>query len=235
MVFKSVLTKNWMTKRDLPGALLITLALVTILLASSFIFLHDIYNSADWMPASKDAIFKHHEYWRLWSALFAHGDLPHIFGNLFLFIPFSYYLSGYFGFSFFPLAGFFLGGVTNFIVLTSMPGHVSLIGASGVVYWMGGAWMTLAYLIDRREKKGRRLLRSIGISMILFLPENYKSDISYSSHFIGFGLGMVSAIAMYSVHRKQYLQAEVIEYVVDEDVDFDWSGEEGNERGFEEP
>lgn len=216
-----------MTKRDLPGALFITMFMILVLLGTSFVYLQNIYGASSWMAVSQDAIFKRHEYWRLWTALFAHGDLPHIFSNLFLFIPFSYYLSGYFGFSFFPLAGFALGGLTNFIVIQSLPPQVSLLGASGVVYWMGGAWMTLAYLVDRREKNGKRLIRSIGISMILFLPESYKSEVSYSSHFIGFGLGMISAMIMYYIHRKQYLAAEVIEYVVDEDVDFDWSGDEG--------
>lgn len=227
MVFKSVLTKNWMTKRDLPGALFTTFVMVLILLSTSFVYLQNIFDAGAWMAVSKEAVFQDHEYWRLWSALFAHGDLPHIFSNLFLFLPFAYYLSGYFGFWFFPFAGFLIGGLTNLIVISSLPAHVSLLGASGVVYWMGGAWMTLAYLVDRREKTGKRLVKSIGISMILFLPESYKTQVSYSCHFIGFGLGMISAMIMYYIHRKQYLAAEVIEYVVDEDVDFDWSGDEG--------
>lgn len=216
-----------MTKRDLPGALFTTFVMVLLLLTTSFMYLQDIFDAGSWMAVSKEAVFRDHEYWRLWSALFAHGDLPHIFSNLFLFLPFAYYLSGYFGFWFFPFAGFLIGGLTNLIVIFSLPPHVSLLGASGVVYWMGGAWMTLAYLVDRREKTGKRLIRSIGISMILFLPESYKTQVSYSSHFIGFGLGMISAMIMYYIHRKQYLAAEVIEYVVDEDVDFDWSGDQG--------
>ncbi len=115
-----------------------------------------------------------------------------------------------------------MGGVTNFFVIQLMPENISLIGVSGVVYWMGAAWMTLAFLIDRREKLSKRLIKSIGIMMILFLPDVYKPEISYSSHFIGLILGMFSGIILYQVFKTRFLKAEVIEYVPVEEVDFDW-------------
>ena len=222
MEFKSINTGNWITRKVSKGALCSALVSVMFVIIGTFLFWSGKLQANELMPASYYFVFKEGEYWRLWSALFAHADIPHLFGNLFLFFPFAYYLSGYFGFFFFPLIGFFMGGVTNFFVLQMMPEKVSLIGASGVVHWMGAAWMTLAFLIDRREKIGKRLIKSIGISMILFLPDVYKPEISYTSHFIGYAFGVLSGVFFYYRFKDKFLKAEVIEYVPVEEVDFDW-------------
>lgn len=222
MEFKSINTGNWITRKVSKGALCSALFSVTIVILGTLFFWSGALKANELMPASKYFVFEQKEYWRLWTALFAHADLSHLFGNLFLFFPFAYYLAGYFGFFFFPFIGFFMGGVTNLLVLQFMPEKVSVIGASGVVHWMGAAWMTLAFLIDRRESKGKRLIKSLGISMILFLPEVYKPEISYSSHFIGYLLGVLSGILFYLVFKNRFIQAEIIEYVPVEEVDFDW-------------
>ncbi len=226
MEFKSINTGNWITKKVSKGALCSALFSVLIIFLGIFFFWSGALKADELMPASKYFVFNEGQYWRLWTALFAHADIPHLFGNLLLFFPFAYYLSGYFGIYFFPLLGFIMGGVTNFFVLQMMPEKVSLIGASGVVHWMGAAWMTLAFLIDRREKISKRLIKSIGISLILFLPDTYKPEISYSSHLIGYGLGALSGIFLYFIFKQRFLKAEVIEFVPVEEVEFDWQNPE---------
>lgn len=62
--------------------------------------------------------------------------------------------------------------------------------------------------------------------MILFLPEVYKPEISYSSHFIGYLLGILSGILFYLLFKNRFIQAEIIEYVPVEEVDFDWGDPE---------
>lgn len=200
---------------------------VSLILLGTFIYLNGIWKANEWMSASKNLVFTQNEYWRLWTSLLAHADASHVSGNLLLFVPFAYYLSGYFGFIFFPLAGFFMGGLTNLIVLKLMPENIHLIGVSGVVHWMGAAWMTLAYLIDRREPSGRRLLKSLGVSMILFLPNVYSPQTSYSAHVIGYGLGAISGATFYMVFKSRFLKAEVIEHIQQEEVDFEWGEGQG--------
>ncbi len=62
--------------------------------------------------------------------------------------------------------------------------------------------------------------------MILFLPDVYKPEISYSSHFIGYFLGVLSGVLFYLLFKNRFLQAEIIEYVPVEEVDFDWGNHE---------
>ena len=226
MEFKSINTGNWITRKVSKGALCSALFSVVIVILGTLFFWSGVFKANELMPASKYFVFEQKEYWRLWTALFAHADLSHLFGNLFLFFPFAYYLCGYFGFFFFPFIGFFMGGVTNLLVLQFMPEKVSVIGASGIVHWMGAAWMTLAFLIDRRETRGKRLIKILGISMILFLPDVYKPEISYSSHFIGYFLGVLCGFLFYLLFKNRFLQAEIIEYIPVEEVDFDWEDPE---------
>lgn len=225
MEIKTYIKENWLTKNPRSEGLNPTLFLMALLLFTSFIYLNDIFHAPLWMGATGEQVFTKHEWWRAWTTLFAHGDLSHILGNLFLFFPFSYYLVGYFGYTFFPIFGFFAGGVVNLMVLQTMPSHVGLIGVSGVVNWMGGAWLALAWLIDRRESKGRRILKVIAITIVLFIPDSFKPDVSYLSHFLGYFAGIFCGILYYYLFRKKILAAEVIEVIPEEDDDIVW-GEE---------
>lgn len=169
------------------------------------------------MSANGDLVFNKGEYWRAWTTLFAHGDLSHILGNLFLFFPFSYYLIAYFGYTFFPVFGVLVGGLVNLVVLQTMPAEVGLIGFSGVVNWMGGAWLALSWLIDRRESNGRRLLKVIAVTIVLFVPDSYKPEVSYISHFLGYFAGVFSGIIYYYMFKKTFDRALVIEVIPEED------------------
>jgi hypothetical protein len=90
---------------------------------------------------------------------------------------------------------------------------------------MGGAWIALSWLIDKRESFPRRLLKASGVSFVLFVPETFKAEISYLSHFLGYVFGVLSAIIYYQLHKKQISTAEVVEEFVDDDS-YIWSIEE---------
>lgn len=221
MGIKNRIKENWLTKMPKKEGLIPTLFLIILLLFSSYIFLNSFFEAEKWMSASYEKVFINHEWWRAWSTLFAHGSLTHIASNLFLFIPFSYFLISYFGFLYFPLIGFFVGGLINLIVLQTLPPQVSLIGVSGVVYWMGGAWLALAWLIDRRDSRGRRVLKVIAVTIVLFVPDTVKVEVSYLSHFLGYVFGIVSSVLYYLLFHKKFLREEIIE-VIPEDVEIPW-------------
>ena len=216
MEVKTYIKENWLTKNPKRDGLNPTLLLMSLLLASSFIYINDFFNAPLWMSATGEQVFTKHEWWRAWTTLFAHADLSHILGNLFLFFPFSYFLIAYFGFSFFPFFGFFVGGLVNLVVLSTMPPHVSLVGVSGVVNWMGGAWLALSWLVDRRESKGRRVLKVIAVTIVLFVPDSFKPEVSYLSHFLGYFAGIFSAMLFYFINRKSILAEEVVEEIPEE-------------------
>jgi len=211
-----VIKKNWFTRPPQPHAGDVT-ALVTILFyVLALTFLNNLHGAEAWMPASRVAVFQKHEWWRLWTTLLAHGDMSHLLNNSLMFIPLTYLLTAYFGVWFFPVLGILMGGLINYIVLQTLPVNATLIGMSGVVYWMGAAWFTLFMIIDRRKNLKFRFANVLFLMLMLFLPETYYPHVSYLSHFVGFVLGVLSALGLYWLHRHRFEAAEEKEYIFDE-------------------
>lgn len=192
----------------------------------SLLYWHDIGQAASWMPASARAIFERGELWRLWTTLFAHGDLGHLASNTLLFFILGFFLYGYFGARVFPVAAFACGALANYFVLTRYGPNVHLIGASGIVYWMGGCWLVMYYFLSRQKNTTHRILRTLGVALMLFAPSGALErpgdveaalNTSHLTHFVGFVLGIAFGLAYYFAHRKRFLAAEEWETVVEED------------------
>lgn len=215
-----LIKQNWFTRKPNTQAVNLTLLLALLLFGAGFSYLSDWFAATNWMAATPDLVFQQHQYWRAWTTLFAHGDLAHLFNNALLFVPLSCLLIAYFDLWFFPFFGFLMGGLINLIVLKTMPAQTALIGISGLVYWMGAAWFTLFILIDRRKNFKYKFANVLFLTLMLFVPETYKPQISYLSHFIGFMFGIAAAGALFLINRRKYDKAEVKEYIYDEDVDF---------------
>jgi rhomboid protease GluP len=205
-----VVRQNWLTRKPNPNAIYVTYILALILVAAG--------NFSDWLSATPHEVFGLKEYWRAWSALFAHADLGHLMSNSMILLPLAHFLTGYYGLLFFPFSGLFVGGLVNLLVLKTMPAQTSLLGISGVVNWMGAAWLTLFILIDRRESIRRRYAVAIMLVMMLFVPDTFRPEISYLSHFIGFVFGVLSALIYYFIYRREIESYEVRE-VIDEPYD----------------
>ncbi len=205
--------ENWLTRKPSETAYVVTSILAVILWSLSFLYLAGVASADVWMPATPRQVFVDHQYWRLWTTLFAHADMGHLMSNWLLFLPLAFLLNGYFGTLFFPVAGVLMGGLINYAVLRTLGSQTTLIGISAVVYWMGAAWLTLYFLIDRRRMPYRRFAVVIGIALVLFMPENYKPEVSYLSHLLGFVAGSASALIYYFFHREKFAAAEVYEEI----------------------
>jgi rhomboid protease GluP len=215
-----VLKQNWLTKKPAEVAEPLTAMIASIVAVMTWMFWNDVLHANDWMPASGAQVFEKHEYWRLWTSLFAHADPGHIVSNGILFIPLSYFLTGYFGPRFFPIFGFFVGGLVNIAALKTMAPQQSLIGISGLVYWMGSAWLTLYLLIGNRESFRRRAGKALFIAAALFAPQTFEPHVSYIAHFFGFVFGVPSAYAYYLFNREKFKQSEVYEsHIEDEETE----------------
>lgn len=207
---------NWLTRKPAPNAGWMAVWAALALLFGSLVFWADFHGAGEWMPVSHEAIFSRHEYWRLFTALFAHSDIAHLISNSILFLAFGYFLGGHFGFFVFPFASLAMGGLTNWLVMRSLPPGIELIGVSGAVYWMGAAWLTLHFFLDLRGKTIQRVLRAIGVAVVLFVPETIQANISYRSHFVGFVLGLLFGLGYYYFHRKKFRAADRFETIVEE-------------------
>lgn len=210
-------TSTWLSRAPAQSAFLIA-ALTTLLLAFGGIaYGQDFFQAKSWMSATGEAVFSEGAYWRSWTALFAHADQKHLLSNSFLFFILGSFLTAYFGTFVFPLMAFFFGGITNILVISMMPPEVRLLGASGVVFWLGGVWLTLYFLLDQKHSLYQRALRTFGVALVLFFPaEAFDPQTSYSAHFIGFILGILFALFYYRQNRRLFLQALVVVPVPEE-------------------
>jgi rhomboid protease GluP len=218
--------KNWITRRPSQSAARIAQASSLVLIVTTALYHSDI-PLASKLAASGNSVFVEKELWRPWTALLVHADLGHLLSNLFLFFPFAYLLSAYFSWLLFPLSAFFLCGASNLYTLSRLPPQTTLLGVSGVVHWMGAAWITLSILIDRRDSATKRALKAVGVTLVLFIPQAYRPEVSYMSHILGYGLGVLSGAIYYWLHQKEFLAAEKTLHYPSKD----WIGEQW-QRGW---
>jgi rhomboid protease GluP len=211
----SIIKRNWFSRDLNRSSEEITTFLVLLLLGGAVLFFNNFFGATDLMPATVQGVFTRGEYWRLWTALFAHADLGHLLSNLLLFVPLGYFLNGYFGSFLFPVLGFVLGGVGNYLTLKTMGSQGSLIGVSGVVFWMGAAWLTLYVLLETKESLRRRLGKALFIGAALFLPQSFEPNISYMCHLFGFISGFATALVYYFAQKKKFAKAEIRELVIE--------------------
>ncbi len=170
------------------------------------------------LAAVPERVMDQQEYWRLFSALAVHSNWMHLFSNLPFVVFFGYLLYGYFGFGVYPLGVIVLSVVTNYLSLLTYSPEVHLVGASGMTHVMAGFWLAVYILVERSILLKKRVMRSLGVALILFLPSAVQPQVSYRTHAIGLALGIIAA-AVYFQRRKRWIRAaEVLEIEEDEDV-----------------
>ena len=212
----TVIRETLLTRAPRSEGIIVSAVSTFLLFLGSVLYWDNFHQMFEKMPAWQEAVFENKEYYRLWTTLFAHADMGHLLSNSLMFFILGAFLAGYFGTFVFPITAFLAGGLTNLIALQSYGPKTQLIGASGVVFWMGGAWLTLYFLVNRQKSVLSRWLRCLGVALALFMPaETFDPQISYRTHFIGFVLGVIWA-ALYFVFKKQVLRnAELTETIVE--------------------
>jgi rhomboid protease GluP len=150
------------------------------------------------------------EYWRLFSAMGVHADLKHLISNAVLFTFFSYLLYGYFGLLIFPILTLLLGGLVNYLSLLTYPQGIRLVGASGLVYLMAGFWLVMYVLIERRLTLKKRIMRSVGVGLVVLMPTALQPSVSYRTHAIGFAVGVAAGLVYFLAKMKAIRAAEVV-------------------------
>lgn len=214
----TVIRQTWLSRKPSEDAQNLVFIAFAMLALGTAIYWRNLFGWAVYVPASAAQVFQQHEYWRLWTTLFAHSDFGHFAANSFLFVVLGYFLGGYFGAWLFPVAAFAFGGITNAFSLATYPDDLKLIGASGVVSWMGGVWLSLYMGINRKISFGKRFLRAGAVFLVIFAPsETFDPHISYRTHMIGFALGIVWGALYFYFRRAEFRRAEVTETIVEED------------------
>ena len=142
--------------------------------------------------------------WRAWQFLtyaFLHANFLHIFGNMFFLYIFGNNVNdklGHLGYACFYLAGAVFSGLGH--VLVHHSSHVPILGASGAVAAVTGAYLvlfpktliTVLYWFIFIGTFDLPALWFIGLKMILF--DNYlgrsEDNVAYDAHIAGYAFGM---------------------------------------------
>lgn len=196
------------------------------IVAGSLIFICVLTSQLAWknkalfefLISSYDLVSAKGEVYRLVTALFLHSDLGHLLSNSYMLFFLSLFVFGTLTFSFLGTLGLLLfclsGGVlVNWMTLRSYPPDVGLLGISGLVYFLAGFWFVNFLLIDRRRKLLARLLRVIGVSLVVLFPTTFEERVSYLAHFHGFWIGALFGAGYFLMFFKKIRSYE--EWVVE--------------------
>jgi rhomboid protease GluP len=207
-----VVRETHLSRKPANASLGVALASVAVLAGASIVYWTDSFGLAVLLPASREAVFERSEYWRLVTSLFTHADAEHLLSNGIVFGLLAFLLFGYYGPMVYPVAVLGLAAIVTGASILTYPPSTILVGASGAVYLMTAFWLVLYLLIERGTRLGKRLVRAVGFALIALLPASYEATVSYRTHAIGFGVGLVSGL-VYFVRRRDALRAaERIDY-----------------------
>lgn len=137
------------------------------------------------------------DWWRLVSAMFAHGGLIHLLANMYALYMVGIYLEPMLGKGRFALAYFCTGITASLASLWWHNPPVPSVGASGAIFGMYGVFLALlsTSLIPAAMRKG--LLQSIGIFVIYNLAYGMKSGVDNAAHVGGLVGGLVFGYGYY--------------------------------------
>lgn len=218
-VVEKKLVRNFLSsKTEKNTAIIWSLGTLFLCLAMSSLYWH--HPIGEWLAASPEKVFGGKEYWRLFTSSFIHGDLAHYLSNSIMLGVMGYYVAYHFKSIMFPITSFLVGILINLIVIWNFPPSTSLVGASGIVYYLWGFWLVLYLNIQKHVPLNRRFMKITGVGIMVLAPTEFRPQVSYYAHGIGLLLGVIIGILYYFFNKKRIHQSEVwrteIKYVDDE-------------------
>jgi rhomboid protease GluP len=160
--------------------------------------------------ANRENVVDHGQLHRLIFSVFMHSDPAHFLSNAYMFGILGFLICGYFGPRIYFGLLFGLGTLVHWLSLLTYEPQVNLIGASGVVYVFAGFWLVMYVGIDRRFTIGARLIRAIGVGLVILFPSTIEPHVSYRAHAIGFAVGMVFAAYYYLKTKTYFRKFEIV-------------------------
>ena len=140
-----------------------------------------------------DSLIVDGEWWRIVTSMFIHRDLMHIFGNMLGYSLAAFALTHYLNGRSITLV-FLISGALSIAFAVLYSQH-SVIGASGGVFGLDGAFMSLFfwdYLFGKRSYERPDIwFFIIGVTLIINIVVGFRSDISMSGHISGFVIGTI--------------------------------------------
>ncbi len=225
MEFQTKITETFLSKKKHDYGIAVT----TLFLISSLVLSQLYWNPglglSQYLLASPVRVHDNSEYWRLFTSAMIHADLSHYLSNSLFIGLMGYFVSSYFGLITFPLVAIVMGGIVNFIIVASAVDDTGILGASGIVYWLWGFWLTMYFFIERKVTIPRRVMKIVAVSLMVLVPTTYEPQTSYFAHFLGLILGVMIGIVHFYFNKKHFRNFERHEIILPESDD-DWDIDE---------
>ena len=150
------------------------------------------------------SIINDYEYWRLFSSMFLHSDLLHLFMNMFTLLLYGSLVEKFFKRYEYLIIYFFSGFLGNLFTLMLYPPNSLSVGASGAIFGLLGA----AFVLVARSNERTVLVLAI-IYLIYFLVASFQPGINAWAHLFGLIGGLLFG---YLFIKKRYRTSEKYEY-----------------------
>jgi len=124
------------------------------------------------------------EVWRLFTAMFIHANIAHIFGNMFFLLIFGLRAEDMFDVKEYLLIYFLSGLAGGFLTLLFLPNSLS-VGASGAIFGVLGA--TVIYI---RRAIGQSIISALMYAFFL-LAINTGPEVNVAAHLGGLIVGLL--------------------------------------------
>jgi rhomboid protease GluP len=137
------------------------------------------------------------EVWRLFTAMFVHANIVHIFGNMLFMLIFGLRAEDMFDIEEYLLIYFLSGLSGGFLTLVLGPADIPSIGASGAIFGILGATMIYA-----RRSIGQSILSALIYVFFLFII-NLGPNVNWLAHLGGLGAGLLIGYTLGSSRRSK--------------------------------
>ncbi|EQC48680.1 peptidase, S54 family [Bacteriovorax sp. BSW11_IV] len=228
MFFELRFKENYLSNAHYKNAFYMAFAILTLSYFLSYEYWMNLFGFSSLLNANGENVMNANQWWRLITSAFIHGDLGHFLSNSFMLGILSFYVQSFYGPVVLIITTILSAASINYIVLQTMSEHISLVGMSGVVYFMWGFWLILYFFIERHVSKIRRLMKISMITFVLLIPTNYSPNTSYLAHGVGLLLGLGSGGIYYLFKKKEFISYEKFEY----ELLYDYTNEESEQLFF---
>lgn len=175
----------------------VTISLV-IINSLIFLFFSSFNEYSHYFVQINDVIFRDFEIWRLFTAMFIHGDLIHLFSNMFGLFLFGVFVESFFSRKDFLLIYFVSGLLGNIFSLFLLPSYIISFGASGAVFGLIGA----SLIIVIKERYTPLIFISL-VYVLYFLVSSFTPGINYFAHIFGLIGGLLLGYFFQKANLKQ--------------------------------
>lgn len=222
MEIKYEFKENYLSHKHFKNAYIWALFAITVIVVTSNLYWLKMPFTELLLGSNK--LIQEGEVWRIFTTSFLHADLGHLLSNSLMYFILTYYLTNYFGPIFSYFIPIFIGGLINYITLNYYGPESTLLGASGIVYYLWGVWISLYLVLQIQKSWWERLLRMGAVFLILLVPTKYEPQTSYFAHYFGLLVGIIVGFLYYRYRKsffKSYLKFNIV-YTEPVPIDIDY-------------